>query len=67
MSNLHEEEKGITEFEGKSLVSRTDQYVVAGVGACFISWVSGTLTNKLLNEIWLLISFLVTRKILKSR
>ena len=57
MSNLHEEVKGIIEFEGKSLVSRTDQYVVAGIRVCFISWVSGTLTYKLLNEIWLLISF----------
>ena len=56
MSNLHEEVKGIIEFERKSLVSKTDQYVVAGIGVCFISWVSGTL-NKSLNEIWLLISF----------
>ena len=56
MSNLHEEVKGIIEFEKKSLVSKTDQYVVAGIGVCFISWVSGTL-NKSLNEIWLLISF----------
>ena len=62
MTNLHEEERGIIEFEGKGLVSRKDQYVVVGVGVFFISWLSGTLTNKLLNKIWLLISFFSLEK-----